>query len=281
MTDYILKILDDIREGRRTCGEVKKLLAGGAEEYGKYEKSFELQENVWEDIKKKDNLDENFLVSASELYRQSLIRPKELLYNYKIMTSMDSTAAIIDTAGTVSLSGVAYSYNDNVLPKSHEKLRTFIIQGSHRSENYRRLAIIDKSLAEEYNNAWASLHTASEDPTRGPMFLIREVVDKLFNRFAPFEEAKKYCEAQGIKDFLHKENELKRFARIKYIASLIPDKDKREAFLNLEKPMTDIYSLLCSAHKPGQLNHQKCEDYLYQADTFIKLILDSFDRSGT
>jgi len=132
-------------------------------------------------------------------------------------------------------------------------------------------------LADEYDNAWIALRATSTDETRSPMFLMREVVRRLFEFFAPDDEVMKYFDKIKYKE------DIKRSHRVKFIVTKINPLGK-DIFLaeeRAEMSIRKIYDKLSYAHKPGKIDSEKSRGYLYQASTLIKFLLDSFLSDST
>jgi len=114
-----------------------------------------------------------------------------------------------------------------------------------------------------------------KDPTRSPMFLIREVVTRLYDYFAGDQNVKTYflsdpnsrlSQAPGKKPT--------RRERIQYIASTLPS-PKDQAFLAQEQAFVQIYDDLSKAHARKSLDVKQTKGFLYQADELVRLLLIS------
>jgi hypothetical protein len=164
---------------------------------------------------------------------------------------------------------MVYSPYESNPPQSYIDLNRSLTQRNQQEQVAERLGLIDQSLKNEYQNAWSGLHSTKVDKTRAPMFLIREVIRRLFEHYAPDQKVKEmFPEIKTDKD-LHNSH------RVKYIASII-DRWKRQTFLDEEKSFNNIYGDLSKAHKEGVLNPDETRSILYQSDGLIRLLLDSF-----
>jgi hypothetical protein len=284
MDGKIKKILDNLEESGNNIGESKKVLNEHIERLGYSEQFIELQRVAWKNIDNFVNKDQTIISSTLGLSEKIVEQSRNLsgeIRMFNINASTDTTASMVATAGTMVISGVAVgtSFNGDTAPSYYTKLVKFIAQKDNRPEIYRKLKEINSALAEEYNNAWNSFHTLTEDKTRSPMFLMREVINKLlFIHFAPQDSVENYCKENKISDFLNQEGKIKHSVKISYIASKITDNNKKQAFLAEEKAYNQITNVLSSAKNPGGLDKESSTGILYQADELIKLLLDSVER---
>lgn len=217
-----------------------------------------------------DNLPQPVALSA-DLVSQSIVQNSQRILNQLSQSGIDDSTSTAGTAITtmsgVLASGASGAYPPNAYPTAYLGLKRVIDQRSQQEEIAGRLAQLDTSIADEYNNAWQNLYIATRDKTRSPMFLIREVYTRLLHRFAPDEEVIRLLN-------LTDKSNITRSHRIEYIASLLAPW-KRETLLKEKEAFLNIYKSLNKAHKHGTLNVEQTKSFLYQANGLIKLLLDS------
>lgn len=273
MGNDIDKIINSLKEASASFGILKEKLASQAGEIGFQEEFTNAQIDLWKDLKGQDNVPTPITASGAIMSEQ-LAQQSRRVAQYVLDSRIDNTMFTVGTAsetmaGTV-VSGASISYPPGQLPKSYFELNKIMDQRSHQKDISQKLKQIDRSLADEYDNAWINLRTSVKDKTRSPMFLIREVIGRLYKYFAPDKETREFFE-------LNPKKGIERKYRIEYIASKITDPDRKQAFLNEKQAFENIYKALSKAHKPGSLDIQKTKGLLYQASALIRLLLESLD----
>jgi len=275
MTDDIQKILDNLDKHKKNLNEAKNKVNKWSDELGFQEELTDIQSKLWKDLKTVSPSYPSSVMASGVSLSQSMLDSSNRVLNDIWNSGIDQS---ITTSGTASevLSGVSFSamvytpYQANP-PQSYLDLNRTLTQRNQQEETAQRLGHIEQSLKNEYNNAWLGVHTAEKDKTRAPMFLIREVVRRLLEHFAPDEKVKEmFPEIKDNKD-LHRNH------RVTYIASII-DNWRKQTFLNEEKAFNDIYGELSIAHKDGVLNQDETRSILYQADGLIRLLLDCLTK---
>ncbi|MDD3679272.1 MAG: hypothetical protein PHX72_00195, partial [Candidatus Shapirobacteria bacterium] len=206
---------------------------------------------------------------------QNLVQNTERLanniwYSGNIDQSLSTVGTSSEALSGIAFSAVTYSPYSSNPPQPYFALKRVLEQRSQQEKTAERLGWIDQSLKDEYLNVWRGLHTAQDDKERAPMFLIREVIRRLFEHYAPDEKVMEMFDEDELKKGIHKSH------RIKYIADAI-NPWRKQTFLDQEKAFNDIYGKLSKAHKDGRLNESETRSILYQADGLIRLLLDSFN----
>lgn len=190
--------------------------------------------------------------------------------------SLDALGSVSQAMTTVTYSGTAYMQPNQPFQRSPFQPISQIIDHTKNEKDITKvLQGIDQSLADEYQNAWKALYSTVTDPTRSPMFLIREVVNRLYDYFASEQDVKAYFLLDPNSRLTKSPNEKPtRREKIKYISSTLPSQ-KNQAFLAQEQAFVQIYDDLSKAHSRKTLDVIQTKGFLYQADELIKLLLIS------
>ncbi len=270
MSDDIKKIIDALEKTGTNYGKAKSKLANWVDEVGFQEEVADAQKNLWKDLEKQGNVPTPIINSANFL-SQNILQQSEKVAMWIDQSNIDNS---LFTAGTASeamfgttISGASLSYPPGQVPQSYYNLEKVVSQRSQQDEISQKLRAIDGSLADEYDNAWAGLHTAIKDKTRSPMLLIREVVNRLYHHYAPDDRVRSFHSLTSA-------DKIERKHRIDYIASQI-DPWRKQTFLNEEQAFLNIYGELSKAHKHGELDVEETKGLLYQANALIRLLLNS------
>jgi hypothetical protein len=266
----INKIISFLDKVDSNYSKAKDKLSNWTEELGFQVELTRSQKKLWEDLKQV-NVPQSVTTTGSIISQELVIQSDRMLrsiLNTKLFISTASTASE-SLAGTVA-TGTMLSYPQHTYPKSYYQMIKVIEQKNDNEEISNKLRLIDDSLANEYENAWKSLHTTSKDETRSPMFLMREVINRLYHYYAPDNEVIKFHNIIN--------NEIiTRAQRLSLIASKI-DQLKKDIFLKEGDAFENIYGELSYAHKHGKLDSEKSRGLLYQANALIKLLLSSFPK---
>ncbi len=275
----IEKIISNLEETKDCYQSSKEKLSDWLVEIGSQEEAVEAQQDLWRDLKQVNNLP-GVITESGKNMSQEMLRQSQYITDYISSPQIDdciSTAGTAsDSMGGILSSGATLSYPPDQLPQSYYHVDSVMKQRINQKETYSKLEKIDTSLAETYENAWKSLRTTVKDKTRGPMFLIREVVRRLYHYFAPDGKVRDYYSSNKRATKEIEKDGIKRKHRIEYIVSII-DPSKKETFLTEEESYLKIYSQLSKAHKAGELDQKKTKGLLYQVDALIRLLLESLD----
>lgn len=271
MSNDFKKIIDNLDKTKENLGKVKETVNRWSEEIGFQEELTDIQSKLWNDLKATPmNYPSSVMASGASLSQSMLDNSNRVLQNIwdsGIDQSITTSGTASEVMSGVSFSAMVYSPYQSNPPQSYIDLNRTLVQRNQQEQVAEKLDLIDQGLKVEYQNAWLGLHTTQEDKTRAPMFLIREVIRRLFEHYAPNQKVKDMF--SEIKD----DKDLHRSHRVKYIASII-DPWRKQTFLNEEKAFNDIYGELSKAHKDGLLNQDETKSILYQADGLIRLLLD-------
>ncbi len=273
MPDDFQKIIDNLDKTKDNLGEAKEKVNQWSEEIGFQEDLTDIQSKLWKDLKSTStNYPSSVMASGASLSQTMLDNSNRVLQNIwdsNIDQSITTSGTASEAMSGVSFSAMVYSPYQSNPPQSYIDMNKSLTQRNQQEQVTDKLGLIDQGLKVEYQNAWSGLHTTQQDKTRAPMFLIREVIRRLFEHYAP---------DQGVKDMfpeIKDDKDLHRSHRVKYIASII-DPWRKQTFLNEEKAFDDIYGELSKAHKDGVLNLDETRSILYHADGLIRLLLNSF-----
>lgn len=271
MTDDIQKIIDSLSKTSTNYGKVKRKLADWAVEAGFQEEVADKQGDLWRELDKQGNVPAS-VVGSGNVLSQNMLRQSEDIAMWVDQNNIDNS---LFTAGTASesmygamVSGASLSYPPGQVPKSYYNLEKIVLQKSQQDGISQQLKTIDISLADEYDNAWSGLHITENDKARSPMFLIREVVTRLYHYYAPDDKVRQFHN-------LASKDKITRRHRIEYIASLIVDPVRKQTFLDEEQTFINICDELSKAHKHEELDIEESKGSLYQANALIRLLLDS------
>jgi hypothetical protein len=271
--DEIKEIIENLNKIEKETEQSRNIATSIAEEQGFQIETANKVRSEWKTISLSLNKEDLNEVTASGVYmtRDWLKQAESTYSTLKIPFSMVSLAS--GTAGTFA-EATAVSAGIANAPISPEliKLLASVRQRSEQDELINRLNQVEPSLGRIYVNAWSNLYTAPFDPTRGPMFLMREVIRQLIDHYVSEEEIKNQSDfvpdstsRSGV-TLRHKLEYLSKF-KTKDTVAAQSLKDGIELFIN-------IYNKLSSAHKPGELDIDKTKDFLFQANSLIKLFLD-------
>lgn len=269
MNRNIKKIIKNLEEVKDKSSKAKNTLTNWAKDLGFQEELVDAGIALWKDLDKA-NISKSLGdtgVAMSENLVQSTEDYYEKLFGKKIEESIQVAGTVSIAFSGVAASGVSLSYPLEAYPQSYSHLTKLLDQSDRNSLIKEKLEKIDKSLAVEYENAWKQLYSLQDDKTRTPMFLIREVFNRLLYYFAPDLEV---LTDNNLTD----KADITRSMRISYIASRIIDPLKKQSFIQQNKSLNDIYSLLSKAHKHGTLDDRETKGYLYQANALIELLLN-------
>lgn len=273
MADDLNKIIKNLDKTKGNLKKAKDKVGEWADEIGFQEEQVDNQSKLWKELNKTGSPYPEVVTASGVSVSQSMVDSSNRLLGDIWDSGIDQS---LSTAGTTSeaFSGISFSavanspYKSNP-PQPYFELKRVLDQRSQQEKVAERLGWIDQSLKDEYLNAWQSLHRTQKDKERGSMFLIREVIRRLFEHYAPNEKVIEMFNAVKSKEDIHRSH------RINYVASVI-NPWRKQAFLSQEKAFNDIYNELSKAHKDGELNPDETRSILYQADGLIGLLLDSF-----
>lgn len=269
MADDIKKIIESLDKSQGNLNKSKGTLSQWLDEVGYQMEVVSEQKNLWSELNKQDNVPSQVTVSGYNMARSLEQNTEEMamwIDSSNIDQSINTASAIVQSGAGTAISGATLSYPPDKLPQAYFQLDKVVSQRSDQSDISQKLRLIDSSLADEYDNAWLGLHSIPKDETRSPMFLMREVMNRLYHHYAPDDEVRKY---HHIDD----NEKITRRHRVDYIASLV-NSWRKQTFLDEEKAFLDIYGELSRAHKHGEIDGSKTRGLLYQANGLIKLLLE-------
>ena len=271
MSNDIKQIIDSLEKTGANYGKAKSKLAGWVDEIGFQEEVADAQKDLWKDLEKQGNVPTP-IVNSGNFLSQNMLQQSEKVAMWVDQSSIDNSLFTVGTASEAmfgaTISGASLSYPPGQVPQSYYNLEKVVSQRSQQDEISQKLRAIDDSLADEYDNAWAGLHTTIKDKTRSPRFLIREVVNRLYHHYAPDDKVRSFHNLTAT-------DKIERQHRIDYIASQITDPARKQAFLDEERAFLNIYGELSKAHKHGELDVEETKGLLYQANALIRLLLNS------
>jgi hypothetical protein len=269
MADDSKKIIDSLEKPESNLNKSKSTLSEWLDEVGYQIELLGEQKNLWNELDKHGGVPAQVAVSGYNT-AQSLAQNSQQIVDYTennpLRQSIYTASAIGESIAGIAISGATLSYPPDKLPQAYFHLDKVLSQRNSQSDVSQKLHSIDSSLGIEYDNAWRSLHSTTKDEARSPMFLMREVVNRLYHHYAPDDKVKAHLG-------LGEDEKIERKHRIEYIASCV-DSWEKSTFLKEEKAFLDIYGELSSAHKHGTLDLSKTKGFLYQANGLIKLLVE-------
>jgi hypothetical protein len=123
-----------------------------------------------------------------------------------------------------------------------------------------RLARWDQALAKTYRQIQEALYGSTADPERSALFMCRQVVDHLFDRLAPDDDA--------VRAFvgLTPDEDVKRRHRMLFVAGArVGDELRRATLIASASVFLDAYKGLNAAHKRGPIDRQAALGALHAA----------------
>lgn len=272
MSNDFKNIIDNLDKTKENLGKAKEKVNQWSDELGFQEELTDIQSKLWKDLKATPmNYPQSVMASGASLSQSMLNNSNNVLQNLwesGIDQSITTSGTASEVMSGVSFSAMVYSPYQTNPPQSYVDLNRSLTQRNQQKQVADKLGFIDQSIKVEYQNAWSGLHVTQEDKTRAPMFLIREVIRRLFEHYAPDQKVREmFLEIKDDKD-IHRSH------RVKYVTSII-DPWRKQTFLDEERAFTNIYGELSKAHKDGILNQDETKSILYHADGLIRLLLDS------
>lgn len=268
--DDIKKIIGNLEKAKQNNETVKGKFNSWAEQLGVQGEFIDSEITLWKELDQRGNVPVPITTSGNYI-SQDLLNQSNDLVQYvetsKIPQTLISLGTISVAGSAVAMSGASLSYPPNQIPQAYVNLERLNNQQVHQNDISSRIRTVNPALADEYDNVWTSFYSGTTDKTRSPMFLMREVITHLIHHYSPDDKTK------GFHSLPVGTNPTRR-QRVQYIASLI-DQSVRQAFINQEQAILDVYEALNDAHTPSMLDVEQTKGYLYQANALIKLLLDS------
>lgn len=280
MADLRDDILDNLIKSKDSLGKTKNTLSKLHSQTGYIENLIEANISAWEKLKTLPMSTTPVSLASGATLSQAVLDEAVQLQNLSgqpsWQLSLDALGSVTQAMTTVTYSGTAFVQSNNpIQQKSFQPIIQIIDHTKHEINVVEALKNIDQSLADEYQNAWNGLYSAIIDATRSPMFLIREVVTRLYDHFANDQDVKTFFLSDPNSRLSKTPNEKPtRRERIQYIASSLPS-PKDQAFLAQEQAFVQIYDDLSKAHTRKALDVKQTKGFLYQADELIRLLLIS------
>ena len=276
----IEEIISNLEKTKDSHRAAKNKLNDWSVEIDSQEEAAGAHQDLWQNLKQVGGIPKEVTNSGVNMSREMLKQSQQIsgyVSNDQIDDCISTAGTITDSMGGIVSSGATISYPQNQLPQAYHRVDSIMSQRTNQEETHDRLRIIDVSLADTYDSAWKSLGTTIKDKTRGPMFLMREVITRLYQNFAPDNKVKEYYSNNEQVTEEIKKDRIKRNHRIEYISSII-NPWKKGVFLAEEDSFLKIYGRLSKAHTHGSLDQGETSGLLYQADALIRLLLDSLMR---
>lgn len=266
----IKKIIDNLEKTKDNQHKVKEKVSSWAEQLGIQEELVDSEITLWKELDQKGNTPIPITTSGNFVSQDLLNQSKDLVQyvdSSKIPQALTSLGTISVAGSGIIMSGVSLMYTQSQIPQAYVNLERLNNQQIQQTDISNRIRAVNPTLADEYDNAWTSLYSGITDKTRSPMFLMREVITHLIHHYSPDNSVRTFHS-------LPTGEVPTRRQRVQYIASRI-DPSIRQAFINQEQAILDVYGALNNAHTPSTLDTEQTKGYLYQANALIKLLLDS------
>lgn len=266
----INKLISDIERAEKYLKKYKTKTVEWANNLGINEELAEAGKNLWRNYTDYENLPDTILDSigrsASDL-ADKLEKSEEIFLNNNIddVISVTTTASVVVCGASASAMAVPIN---SISSQYRDKLNEIMGGLNQEKDVSQKLGIIDSSLKDEYDNTWKSLRILTKDIARSPMFLMREVFDRVVEHLSPDEEVRNFNQLSPKED-------IKRSHYLKYLNDKLRSWGENN-FSDKIDLLDETYGLLCYAHKHGELNVERAKGYLYQTSALIKFLLDCF-----
>lgn len=280
MTDIRDDILNNLIKSKDSLEKTKKTLSNLHSQTGYIENLVEANIFAWEKLKSLPMPTTPVSMASGATLSQAVLDEATQLQNLAGQPTWQQSLAALGSVSqamtAVTYSGTAFMQPNNPFQQDpFQPIVQILDHAKHETDIKTTLQGIDQSLADEYENAWNELYSGITDPTRSPMFLIREVVTRLYDHFASDQDVKAFYFSDSNSRLAKAPNERPtRRERIQYIASTLPS-PKNQAFLAEVQAFVQIYDGLSKAHARKSLDVQQTKGFLYQADELIRLLLVS------
>lgn len=186
---------------------------------------------------------------------------QDLRLTVQLMTT--STATAYMTTTTLRQPEDRHSAMYQPSNPAYVRLRDRIRQRDRRPDVERLLDGIDSTVADIYRTAWQTWPLPTSDPSRGPLFLMREVLTHILITLsdpAPDPEKKT------------------RRRRVEWMTNnLAKTSGQKELLERATQDVLDAYDNLCRAHSLGRLEKGEAELWMWQADDYLALLLEAID----
>lgn len=194
----------------------------------------------------------------------------------QVIVTLSGTASNI--ASSSAISEYIYSGTPAI---DHERIRRLTEQRQAKPYVEERLRCLDSSLANTYTTLWGYMHLPALDPSRGPLFLMRQVFDQLLGHLAPDGLVMK--EVGFIPDKALRQRNGKgvtRRHRIAFVAGTrINNPVTKEVVLQTTDNFLAVYEELNQAHNRGVINEERAQDAVYAGDSLLLLWLKALETS--
>lgn len=265
------KVSDRLKTASKNFEKAQKIASAQVRNLGYQSEITSKLAEAWIDLESKPKLPQPFAGSA-DVFSREILTKSESIGSFWDSTLIDTSMLTASTASEAlygtTISGVSVYYPPHLYPPQISQIGEIVAEQEHKDEVARKLRTIDESLEETYQSAWSSYYSGIRDKTRGPLFLMREVVRRVIDHFAPDDDTRM---SQG----LAQTQSVTRKDKVAHLISITPT-HLRNDMQSQEKELTKIYDLLSSAHKPGELDLEKTKGYLYQSNALLRLILNIF-----
>lgn len=189
--------------------------------------------------------------------------------------SQEGLGEIIVASGTATSLAANTAPMESVhLPESvvdREALHRVTARRDERDFIEAELSRIDRGLADTYLTACQYMNIPSFDPSRGPLFLMRQVFDHFLHKLAPDSDV------MSQKDFVPDEKLKQRDGkgvtrrhRVEFVAKgKVKDGGSRRLLLSSTQNFLDVYEELNQAHKRARLDENKAKDAVYAGSALL------------
>ena len=192
--------------------------------------------------------------------------------------SGDILNAINGSGDSIAIAGATCCFLAPLNEEKNEQIKIKFIKINNEPKRKNKHITIKSSLKDisphlgkMYAGAWESFDLNDNDPERGAMFLMREVISQIIDFLAPKEIMQKIFN-------LNPEENATRRQRLEYIAeNKAKDVFNSSLIDSMIKSILDSYSDLNKAHKRKALNSSEVENFLFQADDLLHIFLNAID----
>ena len=194
----------------------------------------------------------------------------------QVITMLSGSASNI--ASSSSTSEYIYSASPAI---DHERIRRLTEQRQSKPYVADRLRRLDPSLASTYTTLWGYMHLPALDPSRGPLFLMRQVFDHLLEHLAPDVLVMKETGFVPDKELKQRNGKgVTRRHRIVFVAETkLRDPATKDLVLQTTDNFLAIYEELNQAHNRGVISQESAQDAVYTGDSLLLIWLKALEKS--
>jgi hypothetical protein len=200
-----------------------------------------------------------------------------LANEFKDLKKSTSEVKVILNFATNSTSTFSSSTGSaSILWNPEYTLEPFLLPPNRETREYyaAKLENCDPSLAKSYNQIWESHLSASSDPQRAALYMMRTFYDNFFAWIAPDDEVR--ASPYWHKKIDEKPNQIWKSERLSYVLNVhVKDENRRKVLEAETKQILVLYKALNEAHDRGSLDENKASASLIAMDNLLRDWIDT------